>query len=147
MSLLLGHVAKVAPFVAPFRRRQASQACEWPAYELRYTHVCMNACMPKTGTCDGFEVARLVIRGTTRSERNTRPQVTGSILQCMDQVDDVREYLPDEAANLVFVRRLLTWLKPFQRDLSEKKPDIVFHQPIKSKLPCFISQSGGKYAL
>ena len=52
----------------------------------------------------------------------------------MDQVDDVREYLPDEASNLFFIRRLLTWLKPFQRDLQEKKPDIDVSQGV------FVSQ-------
>ena len=65
-----------------------------------------------------------------KSERNTRPQVTGSILQCMDQVDDVREYLPDETPNLFFIRRLLTWLAPFQRDLPEEKPDIDVSQRV-----------------
>ena len=44
----------------------------------------------------------------------TITQVTGSILQCMDQVDDVCEYLPEQTAQLFYIHRLLTWLKPFQ---------------------------------
>ena len=52
---------------------------------------------------------------TWRSKTMACPQVTGDILQCMDEVDDVREYLPDNAVKLLFVYRFLKWLKTFQQ--------------------------------
>ena len=52
------------------------------------------------------------------------PQVNGRILECMDQNDDIREYLTDQAGMSLFIQRLLTWLKPFQGDSMERKPDI-----------------------
>ena len=57
-------------------------------------------------------------------ETNTHAQVTGSILQCMDQVDDIYEYLPDESVKMLFFRRLLMWLERFQGDSTEGPPDI-----------------------
>jgi len=42
----------------------------------------------------------------------------------MDLANDIREYLPDPAAKMVYIRRLLMWLKPFQGDGMEEEPDI-----------------------
>ena len=76
--------------------------------------MCMHACICMEGTLteDIFE-------------RNTHAQVTGSILQCMDEVDDIQEYLPGASVKMLFFRRLLMWLERFQGgDSTEGRPDI-----------------------
>ena len=54
-----------------------------------------------------------------------RPQVTGSILECMADVEDVREYVSDEAIKMIHILRFLKRLKEFQADQSQSKLELA----------------------
>ena len=50
--------------------------------------------------------------------------MTGSILQCLEEVEDVREYVSDTKVKLLSMRRLLKWLETVKRDSPEEELEV-----------------------
>ena len=85
---------------------------------------CNNKCMAESlGTSWVWWERSFEIYKSERAAR-AHTQVTGSILQRMNQVDDVREYLPAQAVNLVLIHRLLMWLAPFQERAAGRRHNL-----------------------